>query len=173
MGRGNLYIVRHGVAEEENSAHPGNDHWRRLTPEGADRVRRGALGMVVLGVDPEVIWSSPHVRARQTAELLAEALKPSDGIVAESALSFGGSVSAVMDRLSAAVGPLMLVGHNPMFGDLVSELVSGGRLRIHLKKASLVHVRLHEVPRGVAGELVSVVPPRALRAIGANAGRKG
>lgn len=161
-----LYIVRHGIAEDSNPEHPGIDHHRRLTEEGAARVADAARGALALGLVPDIVWSSPHVRAQQTATGLADVLAPRFGIEEVRELAIGHPVHSVIDRIElAGVDRLMVVGHNPQLGELASELVAGGRLRIRLKKAALVHVRLSSIPRGIIGELCGYHPARVLGAV--------
>ena len=61
-----LYLVRHGLAEERGDAWP-DDTKRPLTDEGISRMRKAARGLARLGVSVEVVLTSPLVRARQTA----------------------------------------------------------------------------------------------------------
>ena len=165
MAPTDLSIVRHGIAEDGHPDHPGDDHWRRLTPRGADRVRDSARGMLRMGVRPELIFASPHVRAAATAEILNEVLSPPLGLTTAECLAMTGSQADVLSVLrNSSAGSVCLVGHNPSLSELVSELTASGRLRLRLKKASLVHIRLFELPRGFAGELAAYIPPRVLRA---------
>ena len=75
-----LYLVRHGLAEERGDAWP-DDTKRPLTDEGISRMRKGARGLARLGLSVEVVLTSPLVRARQTAEILAAALDPRPSLV--------------------------------------------------------------------------------------------
>lgn len=166
MSPTDLYMVRHGIAEDENPDHPEDDGARRLTQRGRNRAKDAAFGMRRIGVSPDVIWTSPLPRARETAEILAEILRPPEGLIETESLAFGTSASALISELAeSSADRLMIVGHNPMFNDVLSELVAAGRLRVHLKKASLAHVSFH-AEGTMAGELVMCVPPRLLRAIG-------
>ena len=162
-----LSIVRHGIAEDHNPDDP-SDHARRLTDLGLARVVAAARGMEALGVQPHVLWSSPHVRALQTAEAIAAVLKPAGGLDVRESLSFRGGSMAVRTELRQAEGAVMVVGHEPILSDLASELCAHGRLRLHLKKCSLVRMSLYDLPNGLAGELLGYLPPRALRMIGAS-----
>ncbi len=117
-----------------------------------------------LGVAPDSIWASPHVRALQTATILKGVLAPPSGMTIREPLSFRGGSAEIRAELDEAPDSLMLVGHEPILSDLVSELCASGRLRIHLKKCSLVHINIYSGPRGISGELVSYLTPRALRA---------
>ena len=68
----NLYIVRHAIAVSHDT--PGiQDDDRALTEEGIAKMRQNAAALRALDFIPEVILSSPLVRARQTAEILLEA----------------------------------------------------------------------------------------------------
>ena len=66
-----LYILRHAIAVERGSPGFEEDSTRPLTPAGEGKMRQIAKGMRALSVDPDLILSSPYVRARQTAEIVA------------------------------------------------------------------------------------------------------
>src|SRR5436309_9518738 len=70
-----LYLIRHGLAEERGDAWP-DDSKRPLTEEGMSRLRKQARGLARLGVTIDVMLTSPLVRARQTAEIIAAELDP-------------------------------------------------------------------------------------------------
>ena len=70
----NLYILRHGIAADRSSKYP-DDNLRPLTRKGIDRMRREAKGMSAIGIAPDVIISSPLVRAIQTAEIVQQWLE--------------------------------------------------------------------------------------------------
>jgi phosphohistidine phosphatase SixA len=120
--------------------------------------------MLRLGIGPIAIWSSPHIRALQTATILEGVLDPPDGLTIRESLSFEGGSAAVRAEFDAAPARLLVVGHEPILSDLISELCASGRLRIQLKKCSLVHIAMRPGPRGLTGELISYLSPRALRA---------
>ena len=61
-----LYFLRHGIAADEGPADSG-DAGRPLTEQGIKKMKEAARGLRRLGVRPEVLLSSPLVRARQTA----------------------------------------------------------------------------------------------------------
>ena len=161
-----LSIVRHGIAEDHNPADP-SDHGRRLTELGKTRVIAAAHGMRTLGIAPDVIWTSPHLRALETANAIAAVLRPGGGLQIRESLSFRSGSSTIRAELSEGPGSVMVVGHEPILSDLASELCAHGRLRVHLKKCSLLQLSLYDLPNGHAGELLSYLPPRTLRMIGA------
>jgi phosphohistidine phosphatase len=109
-----LYILRHGVAENEPPP-GGDDGARRLTARGREKVREAAAGMRALGLKFDAILTSPLPRAAETAELVA-------------AVCAGGPAPEVFAALSTGVAPadtvaalkpyerhdhLIIVGHEP------------------------------------------------------------
>ena len=84
-----LYFLRHGIAEELATS----DFDRELTKRGRRRVAASAEVMAQLGMAPRRIFSSPRLRARQTAEIVAEALdKP---VRLSEAINFGFDLADV------------------------------------------------------------------------------
>src|SRR5271165_6011439 len=69
-----LYIVRHGIAIDRTDPKSPPEAERPLTAKGVQKSRAAALGLRALGVKPDVLITSPYVRAAQTAEIFAEAL---------------------------------------------------------------------------------------------------
>jgi phosphohistidine phosphatase len=69
-----LYLVRHASAEV--AAAGMGDADRRLTPDGAQRMRRAAAGLKRLGIIADAVLSSPLPRAEETASILVRALTP-------------------------------------------------------------------------------------------------
>src|SRR3979411_2836134 len=93
-----LYLIRHGIAEERGDTWP-DDAKRPLTEEGMASMRKEARGLARLGVILDVVLSSPLVRAKQTAELLATGLDPRPAIVSVDSLGPEGSYAAVVADL--------------------------------------------------------------------------
>src|SRR5690349_6313184 len=112
-----LFLLRHGEATP-----PGNagqtDHDRTLTPTGEAEMVRIARGLRRLDLEIEGIVSSPLPRARRTAELVAEVLRPPGGMELDDALATGHSAESVRQwLLGRSEGRLMVVGHNPTLSD--------------------------------------------------------
>ncbi len=70
----NLYIVRHAIAVDEGTA-DFEDSQRPLTDKGRRKMRQIAKGLRALGVEFDLILSSPYLRAQETAEILAECVQ--------------------------------------------------------------------------------------------------
>lgn len=114
------YLVRHGEAKADME-----DPTRPLSDRGREEVRRVARYAAILGLVVAEIRHSGKLRARQTAEILAEHLAPRLGIRQIDGLSPGDEPDRVRAELEAAGEPFMLVGHLPHLSRLVSALVLG------------------------------------------------
>lgn len=151
-----LYFVRHGRAEDRLLWHQP-DALRPLTEDGIARMEQSARTMARLDLDLDLILTSPLVRARQTADIVAEAL----GCPVEEHEALVGLDVDVLGELlleTVSADSLMLVGHEPDFSLTVAGLIGG---RVAVKKGSLIRVDLFSSvpPRG---ELVWNIPPRLL-----------
>ncbi|MCY4466363.1 MAG: phosphohistidine phosphatase SixA [Chloroflexi bacterium] len=152
-----LYFLRHGIAEDLASS----DFARELTARGKRRVETSAAVMQALGIRPQRIYSSPRLRSRQTAEIVAQALGM-DVDLAES-VNFGFDLAGLR-RLSADCGPdaeIMFVGHNPDMSYIVSELTG---VTVAMKKGGLARVDANAVEAD-AGELVWLIAPKVFDAL--------
>ncbi len=142
-----VYFLRHGKAHSRASW-PGDDDLRPLTEAGEQAVRRAARGMKGMGIAPDAIVTSPLVRARRTAEIVAEELEMLDRLQDDKRLAHGFSVS-VLGKIVARQGDaasVMVVGHEPEFSIAVGELIGGGR--VELKKGALALVTIESVSPG-------------------------
>ncbi len=155
-----IYLVRHGPAEERGG--PGPDAERALTRPGKSKTKKAMKGFVRLGARPDLVLSSPLVRAWETAEILAAAL----GRVGSSAgrprveedLAPGGDALALLHRLEAGPDAVALVGHEPDLSRL-GALLAGGVFE--LKKAGAA--RIDGAPSPGGGRLVWLATPLLLR----------
>lgn len=159
-----IYIVRHGIAEEVASG--GGDSARALTQEGRQKMKEAAKGFVKLQPEVQRIFASPLVRAKQTAEILAAQLKKSVEEIKE--LSPGFSPSQVCERLISLkkAGSIMLVGHEPNCSELASYLLEGSTgTSIEFKKGAICLIEV-DLPKGASGTLRWHLSPLALRLMG-------
>jgi phosphohistidine phosphatase len=161
MARMRLYVVRHAEAEDEGPA--GDDESRRLTSDGREEFKRGAEGLGRLDPRIERIFTSPLVRARQTAALLAEAL----GAPAPEelrALGPGAGPAAVLRALRETGERVAVVGHEPGLGFLVSAALFGSPTgATPLKKGGIACLAFEGDPRPGAATLRWFLTPRQLR----------
>jgi phosphohistidine phosphatase len=154
-----LYFLRHGLAGDYRDWQ-GDDHKRPLTEEGRVRMGEEAQTIKKLDLGLDLILTSPLLRARQTAEIVAEHLKKVNMAEDERlAPEFDliGLKSILADHPDAQA--IMLVGHEPDFSEMISELTGGTRLA--LKKGGLARVSIDK-PESLEGELEWLLPPRML-----------
>lgn len=120
-----IYVVRHGRAEEMSPAVP--DEERRLTQAGRSILLRAAVGLRRLDVFPHVALSSPLVRALETSAILMKVLAPDVRVVPCSWLAPGTSLATVLAGLNehGRSEAILVVGHEPMMGELASCLLTG------------------------------------------------
>jgi phosphohistidine phosphatase len=161
-----LYLIRHGLAAERGPAWP-DDSKRPLTSRGIAVMRREGRGLKALGVGFDVIISSPLVRARQTAEAVAEAFTPKPPIVLSDALAPAGAHAAVLQDLArhARKERIALVGHEPNLGELAARLL-GLRNAVPFKKGAVCRLDFAVLPPKGRGELRWFATPKMLRKLG-------
>jgi phosphohistidine phosphatase len=161
-----LYLIRHGLAEERGEAWP-DDAKRPLTQEGMSKLRKSARALKALGVVIDVIVTSPFVRTRQTAEIIAAGLDPHPHIVTADSLKPGEAVTAMLADLDkqSKREHIAVVGHEPGIGELAARLV-GTRHPIPFKKGAVCRIDVEVLPPGGPGELRWMVTPKILRRIG-------
>jgi len=88
-----LYIVRHGIAIDREDPQCPPDPERFLTEEGIEKTRQVAKGVTEISSVPDLMLSSPYVRAMQTAEIFAKALEYSKDKIRESDFLLPGAES--------------------------------------------------------------------------------
>jgi phosphohistidine phosphatase len=157
-----LYLIRHGLAEERGDAWP-DDSRRPLSEEGMSRLRKEARGLVRLGVTFDVVLTSPLVRARQTADIVAGAFSARPAIVVIDSLAPDGTAQAVLSDLEkqARRTRIALVGHEP--GIELAARLAGSRRALAFKKGSICRIDVKSLPPAGPGTLRWFIPPKILR----------
>jgi phosphohistidine phosphatase len=162
----NLFILRHGIAVEPGRHGFEKDADRPLIPEGERKLKLIAGAMEALGLSFDLILSSPYLRARQTAELVAEALKARKRLELSDALTPGGSTKKLVELLShlqPAPENVLLVGHEPYLSGLISLLVSGdGALAVVMKKGGLCKLSTESLKHGRCAALEWLLTPKQM-----------
>lgn len=161
-----LYLVRHGIAAERGDAWP-DDAKRPLTDEGVRRLRKIAAGLSAIDARFDLILTSPLVRARQTAEVLAARMTPQPPIVTTEALSPGAAHAALLDELAKQTRRrrIALVGHEPGLGVLASRLI-GLRQALAFKKGAIARIDVAALPPTGPASLQWFLTPKLLRRLG-------
>ena len=124
-----LLILRH--AKSDWSSAYGADRNRPLAPRGEAAAALIGRFVAAAGLVPELLLSSPAVRARTTAELAAEAGAWATPVRIRDGFYGGGgeAVLAALHEVDPAVGTVAVVGHEPVWSSLVAGLSGGGRVR--------------------------------------------
>jgi phosphohistidine phosphatase len=163
-----VYLFRHGIAVDPADPECPPDPERPLTETGIQRTRAAAQGLRALAIDPEIVLSSPYVRARQTADIAIQELRlPADVLREVNALTPTGDPDGVLDALAATgAGAVLCAGHAPNLDRVIARAAGAPRVFTSLKKAGLAVLVMAEPAPG-RGELVALYPARALRALGA------
>src|SRR5271154_6943054 len=146
-----LWLLRHAEAEPHGTR---ADAERRLTERGRQQARAAGIALLHLQAAFDVVLFSPRVRARETAELAAQAWSDEQRARLELhrplAADFDGAQALVALSALPADGRLLAVGHEPDFSHVVAELTGA---HADVKKGGLAIVRLE----GASGELVALL----------------
>jgi phosphohistidine phosphatase len=160
-----LYIVRHGIAIDREDPKCPPDPERHLTEEGVDKTRQVAKAIAALGITPDLLLSSPYVRAMQTAEIFANALKYSKQKIRRTDLLLPGAECSALfrelakDKQSASI---FLFGHAPHLDELIAAAFASKRHITALKKAGVAALQLKRISPPSA-EFLWLATPRLLR----------
>jgi phosphohistidine phosphatase len=139
----NLYIIRHAIAVDEGTSDYESDSERPLTDKGRRKMRQIAKGLRNLGVEFDLILSSPYVRARETAEILADVFKMKKKIVFSDNLIPMGNPELLITEVNEkySVDSMAVVGHEPHLSGLVGLLVAeNAKIDVTLKKGGVCYL---------------------------------
>jgi phosphohistidine phosphatase len=163
-----IYLVRHAIAGPAETGMSDAD--RTLTVEGQRKMVRVVRGLKRLGIEPDVVLTSPLKRADETARLLVGGLAPGADCQTLPRLAPGNSPVDVASALHAYGGKrhVMLVGHEPDLGHLASHLLAGSATLAALpfKKGGVAAIRVGALPPHSGGVLLWFLTPKQLRLIG-------
>lgn len=151
-----LYIIRHAWAGHFGDPEWPDDSLRPLTPEGKRRFARVVEKLVASEFAPEVVATSPLVRCRQTAEIVAENIPGRPQVVEMEALEPGSDLDELVAwtaRQAERFGRVAWVGHAPDVGHLAAALIGQSRGWIHFTKGAVASIRFEEKVAPGEGEL--------------------
>ena len=161
------WLVRHAIAHERDRERWPNDSLRPLTPGGKRKFRKAARGLARHLPKSAVLLTSPYVRARDTATLLARVL-PRAKVIECQQLAADESTAGVFRLLrSRKEKCVVLVGHEPSLSLLLSAALAGerSRLEIEFKKGGAACIQFARQPDPGGATLKCMLPPRVLRAL--------
>ena len=156
-----IVLLRHGIAEEESEEKKDED--RGLTPEGHAKMKQIARGLESVLPRTQAIFSSPLLRAVQTALWVSKAYRARVTVTTADVFAPGVKAKAVAAFLrSIEHKRIVVVGHEPSLTETLRALTGlrGGDLS--LKKGGCYAVRLV----GDTATLEWLLPPRTLRHLG-------
>ncbi|MEI6655254.1 MAG: phosphohistidine phosphatase SixA [Verrucomicrobiota bacterium] len=151
-----LILLRHGKAEDH---HPQGDSARALVEKGRHQARRAGRVLQAAGLTPEIVLTSPLVRALQTAEEFCQAAGL-PGPVVQGWLACGCAPETALAELAAFpdFARVAIVGHEPDLSRIIQWCIGAYGAAIHMKKGALACLRLE--PPSRYGTLVYLVPPK-------------
>jgi phosphohistidine phosphatase len=150
-----LWLLRHGEAVPHESK---PDAERELTPRGERQATAAGKGLAKLGLEFEACYTSPKVRARDTARLACEALniEPTEEDVLADGFDRDDALELLMRH--GVDARVLVVGHDPSFTQVVHEFTGG---RVDFKKGGVAAVRAERT----SGELLALLRPRELESL--------
>jgi phosphohistidine phosphatase len=155
MAHQQLWLLRHGEAVPHDSK---ADFDRELTARGERQAVAAGEALARLGIEFAACYTSPLVRARDTAALASKPLNvtPEEREV----LGKGFDLDDVRELLAEHEdgARILVVGHNPSFEQVVYDLTGG---RVDFKKGGVAAIRVH----GGTGELLVLMRPRELESL--------
>ena len=145
-----LFIIRHAWAEDPG---PGiDDHARRLTKKGRRRFESFARRLHAAGMELDVVATSPLVRARETADILADVFETRPPVVVDALAPASDWQALVEWTIEQDAERVAWVGHMPCVGRLVALSIGDGSASIRMQKGGVASIRLDDGP-GHPGEL--------------------
>jgi phosphohistidine phosphatase len=162
-----LYLLRHGLAVERGTRGFADDSARPLAPKGRRQLRKTSGALKKLKLDFDLILSSPFLRAKQTAEIVAAGLKLKKRLKFSNALAPGGAPAILLRQLARhqpAPEKILLVGHEPDLSRLVSLLATGNlQLQLDFKKGGLCKLDAKKLSAGKCATLAWLLTPKQMK----------
>ncbi len=159
----NIFLLRHGIAAEPGAPGIKTDAERPLVPKGEQRLCAAAAAMEKLELSFDAIISSPYLRAKQTAEIVARHFKLEKKLTISNDLIPGGNPQALIRQLNGlkpAPENILLVGHEPNLSRLIALLATGGtNAAIEMKKGGLCKLETEDLEYGHCATLKWLLTP--------------
>ena len=163
-----LFFLRHGLAGQHGDPKYKDDRLRPLTAQGRDKMRRIAVGMLALGLKFNAIFSSPYLRAKQTAETVAQVYKlKKNKIHVTNNLLPPASLEQLLREIKKVVpvtaSSVLLVGHDPHLTEMISHLLKCSKpLSIDFKKGGLCSLSIQQGSGSSSAVLNWLLTPKQL-----------
>ncbi len=162
-----IFLLRHGLAIERGTPGFKDDSQRPLLPKGKKQLKKVYRAMAEMGLEFDLILSSPFLRAKETAVIIALGLKSLKRLKLSEALEPGKDPLPLvrdLQKLKSAPGKILLVGHEPFLSRLVSLLTTGGPgLQLDFAKAGLCKLEVEKLKTGKCAALAWLLTPRQMK----------
>ncbi len=151
-----LILLRHGKAAD---SHPEGDFSRPLVEKGRVQARRAAKLLKSAGALPDIVLTSPLIRARQTAEEFCQTAQI-PGATLQGWLASGMNPENALKELAAFhdFKCVAIVGHEPDFSQLIQRILGAAGGSIEVKKGAVACLEIN--PPSHRGTLLYIIPPR-------------
>ena len=162
----NIFILRHGIAIEAGSPGINKDADRILTPKGERKIWQVADAIAALEISFDLILTSPYLRARQTADIVAEGTESKKRVLETDHLTPAGSARKLIEQLAGmkpASGDVLLVGHEPYLSELIALLIAGDTpVHVTMKKGGLCKLNVDALQYGRCAVLEWLLTPKQM-----------
>ena len=156
-----VLFIRHAPAMEREEF-IGEDLDRPLSEKGEKRAAKAFKTLAGLYTKPNALYTSEAKRSLQTAQLLSQAF--GEISIHTSPLLNPGMdyprFKTLFDDIDKSFQAIAVIGHEPDFSEIISEVVSDGSLHLEVKKASCIEI---EMGIDCKGMLKALIPPKVLR----------
>ena len=135
-----IYLIRHSNTVDPGTPGYEDDSLRPLTEKGRGKMKDIAYALKAMDVQPDLIVSSPYIRARETAEIVAKVLKYKQELTFSDTLVPTGNADQIIGEINEkySVDEIVLVGHEPCLSGLIGTLTAGNPdLAINLRKGGI------------------------------------
>jgi len=156
-----LYVIRHAEAYPIGEAGAETDEGRPLTPNGEEQARKTAAALKRHGIAFDHLLSSPLVRARQTAEIVASGLADSklEVEIIDSLAPGAKPKKLAKDLLKLEGERFAIVGHMPDLADWIAWVIGDKGAQIEMAKSGVAFVECSDAPKKGSGNLVWLATP--------------
>lgn len=163
-----LLVIRHAIAMEREdfakSSRPDSD--RPLTDTGRRRMRKNARGLQRIAPLPDLIATSPWLRAADTARVIAETLgvERMETVDQMTPDHHPRDLAAWLNELGDT-STVAVVGHEPHLGELVTWLMGGTGSNVEFKKGGVSLLRIDGAVEAGSAVLQWHLTPAQLRGL--------
>lgn len=147
-----LFIVRHAWAEDRGEAYP-SDEERPLTKAGRKRFRKVVKRLAKRGFEPAQLATSPLLRCRETADIIAEQCPGGPAITVLDALAPGSSLESALEWTKKQTGDVAWIGHAPDVEQLTAALIGDGSGSLRFAKGAVAAIEFDGETAPGAGRL--------------------